>query len=180
MHLLRDVRKLKDEHAVGHPELLPWIDALVQTYRDGKAFVLALTERAPPVLAVPVTAEERKTLHADLIERIEQLGRRWPAPKDTGHPAHALCKRLLRHSDELFEFVLQPGLASDNNLAERSIRPLVIAPKISGGTRSELGSDTRMTLQTLFATWAAQGKLALVECQAMLARHPVCKSLPQV
>ena len=79
-----------------------------------------------------------------------------------------MCKRLLRHADELFEFVRQPGLASDNNLAERSVRPLVIARKISGGTRSPRGSLTRMDLQTLFATWVAQGKAALAQCYAML------------
>ena len=51
-------------------------------------------------------------------------------------PAMPLAKRLLRHQDELFQFVLVPGLVADNNLAERSIRPLVIMRKISGGTRS--------------------------------------------
>ena len=115
-----------------------------------------------------------------LVERVEQLGRKWPTPKDKGHPAHALCKRLLRHSDELFEFVLQPGLASDNNLAERSIRPLVIACNISGGTHSQRGSNTRMDLQTLFATWAAQGKSALDACLALLTtyRPSPCTPLP--
>ncbi len=43
-----------------------------------------------------------------------------------------------------------------NNLAERSVRPLVIARKISGGTRSPEGSDTRMGLFSLFGTWAAE------------------------
>ena len=56
--------------------------------------------------------------------------------------------------------MLQPGLAPDNNLAERSIRLLVIARKISGGTCSQHGSNTRMDLQTLFATGSAQGKFA--------------------
>jgi hypothetical protein len=46
--------------------------------------------------------------------------------------------------------------------------PRVIARKISGGTRSARGSQTRMDLQTLFATWAAQGKSALAQCYAML------------
>lgn len=170
-HLLRDLHKLKDDHAVTNPELLPWIEAVVQTYRDGKA----LAQRDPPAMTL-----ERTTLYADLLERLEQLGRHWPTPTDKGHPAHALCKRLLRHSDELFEFVLQPGLAADNNLAERSVRPLVIARKISGGTRSERGSATRMRLQTLFATWEAQGKAALAECRALLARLPPSPLLPQV
>ena len=44
------------------------------------------------------------------------------------------------------------NLSDDLTLAERAIRPLVIARKISGGTRSERGSNTRMALHTLFAT----------------------------
>jgi hypothetical protein len=169
VHLLRDLRQLKADHATSHPELLTWTDALIQTYRDGKA----LAQRDPPP-----TPAERTALFDELVEKVDLLGLKWP--KDKGHPAHALCKRLLRHSSELFEFVLQPGLAADNNLAERSVRPLVIARKISGGTRSERGSDTRMALQTLFATWTAQGKSALGECRAMLARHRVPAPLPQV
>lgn len=169
VHLLRDLRQLKTDHGTSHPELLAWIEALVQTYRDGKA----LAQRDPPQSPV-----ERQTSFDDLVQRVEQLGLKWPKPNDKGHPAHALCKRVLRHAGELFEFVLQPGLASDNNLAERSVRPLVIARKISGGTRSEHGSDTRMILQSLFATWTAQGKSALDACRAMLA----CQSalVPQI
>src|SRR3990172_10900325 len=39
-----------------------------------------------------------------------------------------------------------PRVPSDNNAAERSLRPLVVSRKISGGTRSHAGSDTKMTL----------------------------------
>ena len=169
VHLLRDLHALKADHSASHPELLTWTDALVQTYRDGKA----LAQRDPPP-----TPAERTALFDELVGKVEQLGLKWP--KDKGHPARALCKRLLRHSTELFEFVLQPGLAADNNLAERSVRPLVIARKISGGTRSERGSDTRMDLHTLFATWSAQGKSALDECRGMLTRHRKPVPLPQV
>ena len=37
-------------------------------------------------------------------------------------------------------------------------RPLVIARKISGGTRSAGGSQTRMVLQSLVATWELRGQ----------------------
>jgi hypothetical protein len=158
VHLLRDLRELDQEHSPHYPELPAWITAVIQTYRDGKALV----GRDPPP-----TQAERQTLFDTLVDQVRILGLKWP--QDKGHPAHALCKRLLRHEAELFEFVVQPGLAPDNNLAERSVRPLVIARKISGGTRSERGSNTRMDLQTLFATWAAQGKIALAQCYAMLA-----------
>jgi hypothetical protein len=46
---------------------------------------------------------------------------------------HTLCERVERFLPELFVFVAYPGVPSDNNLAERSVRALVIARKISGG-----------------------------------------------
>jgi hypothetical protein len=73
--------------------VLAWIDSVVKTYHDGKA----LAQRDPPP-----TPLERQTVFDDLLERVETLGLKWP--RDKGHPAHALCKRLLRHSSELFEF----------------------------------------------------------------------------
>lgn len=161
VHLLRDVRQLKIDFGTSHSDILPWAAAVVQTYQDAKA----LAFRDPPLIPA-----QRRTAFDRLVERVEQLGLKWAKDKD--HPAHALCKRLLRHSGELFLFVLRPGLAPDNNLAERAVRPLVIARKISGGTRSEPGSNTRMALQSLFATWAAQTKSALDECRAMLIAAP--------
>src|SRR5947209_8269973 len=56
-----------------------------------------------------------------------------------------------------------------NNLAERSVRPLVIARKISGGTRSPKGSQTRMGLASLFGTWMAQGLNPFHQCLALLS-----------
>src|SRR6266699_1208119 len=54
----------------------------------------------------------------------------------TATPQHTLCERVERFLPELFVFVAVPGVPAHNNLAERSVRPLVIARKISGGTRS--------------------------------------------
>lgn len=157
VHLLRDLRELLETHGATYPELHDWVSHVRQTCLDGKA----LTARAPPA-----TPTERERLFLSLLERVRHLGLRWARSK--GHPAQALCKRLLRHDVELFQFVRQAGLAADNNLAERSVRPLVMARKISGGTRSERGSTTRMQLQTLFATWSAQGRESLQACLTML------------
>ena len=84
------------------------------------------------------------------------------------HPCGALAKRLRRHQDELFQFVVAPGLPTDNNLAERSIRPLVIMRKISGGSRSAEGTKTRLTLASLLHTWAARSLNPFLECYAAL------------
>jgi len=83
-----------------------------------------------------------------------------------------LAKRLLRHEDELFQFVLIAGLSADNNLAERSIRPLVVIRKISGGSRSPDGTKTRMALASLFETWQARELNPLDECLKLLSQTP--------
>src|SRR3954453_15960516 len=94
-----------------------------------------------------------------------------------GHPCQALAKRLLRHQDELFKFVVVEGLSADNNLAERSLRPVVVGRKISGGGRREAGSKTRMGLASLFATWAARGQNPFEECLRLLSSQT---PLPQL
>ena len=79
--------------------------------------------------------------------------------------------------------MLVDGLSASNNLAERSIRPLVVCRKISGGTRSEQGSKTRMGLASLFETWQAR-KLnpfdACLKRLKQLASSPLETPLPQI
>ena len=43
-----------------------------------------------------------------------------------------LCRRMERFIKELFVFVSDPAVPSDNNAAERSLRHLVTSRKISG------------------------------------------------
>jgi len=59
----------------------------------------------------------------ELEDRAHARGLRHAGVAHKGHPCHALCHRLLRHQRALFQFVRVPGLAADNNLAERAIRP---------------------------------------------------------
>lgn len=84
-------------------------------------------------------------------------------------PHRRLCARILKHLPALFTFVTAPGVPPTNNAAERSLRHLVIARKISGGTRSPRGTQTRMTLASLFGTWRVQGINPYDACCALLA-----------
>jgi hypothetical protein len=67
---------------------------------------------------------------------------------------------------------------SDNNAAERSVRPSVVARKISGGTRSSKGSVTKMALMTLFGTWALRGQDVLESCRQLLLSPPLPEPAP--
>jgi hypothetical protein len=92
----------------------------------------------------------------------------WPNIRQpTDH--RVLAERIRRHLLEWFAFVEYPDPSVDgNNLAERSLRPAVVARKISGGTRFHKGSQTKMGLMSLFGTWAARGQSLLPACQRLL------------
>ena len=45
-----------------------------------------------------------------------------------------------------------PEIEAENNLAERRIRPLVVARKVSNGSQSEKGLKTRETLMSVIDT----------------------------
>ena len=77
------------------------------------------------------------------------------------------------HIKELFVFVAHSEVPPDNNAAEHSLRPMVISRKISGGTRSEQGTQTKMTLASIFGTWRAQGLNTLTSCRQLLASPQV-------
>ena len=73
-------------------------------------------------------------------------------------PMRVLCQRVERFLPELFTFVAEPRASADNNAAERSLRPTVVSRKISGGTRSPEGSNTKSVLASLFGTWRLRGR----------------------
>ena len=154
VHLLRDLHTLKETYAEDDT-VQRWARDLRALYDRGKSFVE--TE--------PGDQEERERFYLVLWNEVERLGLLYAREK---HPCRALAKRVLRHQDELFQFVRVAGLAADNNLAERSLRPLVVVRKISGGTRSPQGSLTRMTLASLFATLKARGLNPFQECLALI------------
>jgi transposase len=156
VHLLRDLHDLSQTQP-SNPAVAQWATEVRQLYDDAQAWLAAHPTPTPA---------ERYAEYAELFARACRLGEQYALTYD--HPCCALAKRLLRHQDELFQFVLVPGLPADNNLAERSIRPLVIMRKISGGTRSEEGTKTRLTLASLFHTWAARNLNPFSACLAAL------------
>jgi transposase len=157
VHLLRALHQLKEEHA-GNERVLQWAQDVRTLYDEAQEGVRAPGER---------TEQERERVYSGLVQRVQQLA--LPYARDKQHPCWALAKRLLRHQDELFQFVRVHGLPADNNLAERSLRPVVVMRKISGGTRSPAGSATRMALASLFATWRARNLNPFHACLNMLA-----------
>ena len=110
--------------------------------------------------------QQRRTAQLALEQRLLALCRTYQ--DDPSAPPTRLCRRMENHIKELFLFVAEPEVPPDNNAAERSLRPVVISRKISGGTRSAAGTDTKMTLASIFGTWRVQGFNPLTACRQLL------------
>ena len=80
-------------------------------------------------------------------------------------------KWLQSHRDELFTFVFDPVVPPNNNHAERLIRPVVVARKITGGHRSEEGARAFAVMASVVATWKLQDKDYFSEARKYLSRR---------
>jgi transposase len=162
VHFLRAGHDLKEQY----PE-----DAAVwQWFSEVKALYERARSYTGPDPGLPPAKQE--TARRQQQHRFEQELWQLCAPfAHTTAPMHTLCERVERFLPELFVFVDRPEVPSDNNLAERSVRPLVIARKISGGSRSPKGSETRMALFSWFGSWVAQGLNPFLQCLALLSQQ---------
>lgn len=151
-HLLRDAHKLVEENP-DDAGLASWATEVKGVYERAKGYT---SENAKARWCARVLFE-------DEIDRLvaPHVGR--------DVPQRLLAERLEKHLSELFVFVEQPEVPSDNNGAERALRPAVIARKVCGGTRSPKGSETKMTLMTLFGTWKVRGLDMMDACRKLLA-----------
>ena len=151
-HLLRDIHDLRALYPDDAP-LARWADAVHGIYDRAKA-------------CTHPQAKRRRTAQLALERQLLALGQ--PFRHDPSATQAKLCRRIERHIRELFVFVAEPDVPADNNAAERSLRHLVISRQISGGTRSEQGTQSKMTLASLFGTWRVQGFNPLTACRQLL------------
>lgn len=151
-HVLRDIHDLTgaypDDRALGC-----WARRVQRLYAAAVTF-------EHPDARLRLRAQRR------FEQRLERLCR--PFTTDPLAVQAKLCRTLLRHLPERFVFVAEPAVPPDNNAAERSLRPLVTIRKISGGTRSPLGTATRMTLASIFGTARVRGLNPLLACASIL------------
>ena len=163
-HLLRDIHQLK-ERFPEHERLAKWAQEVRQVYDQAQAY-------PGPDPGLPATVQR--------AQRVEQQQRYqqwlWSICKPylgSDAPMRVLCQRVERFLPELFTFVAEPRASADNNAAERSLRPPVVSRKISGGTRSEPGSETKSILASLFGTWRLQQRNPYQALQSILSKpHP--------
>jgi hypothetical protein len=135
-HLLRDVQDLEKEF----PEQV-----------EVQRFVSALA----PLLARAMQLRTLKLTGGQFHEQASQTQREILAlaQAPAQHAGIQKVQNIFREQTKrLFHWTKSPKVPADNNRAERELRPLVIARKVSFGSQSEAGARTRETLMTVLHT----------------------------
>ena len=92
------------------------------------------------------------------------------------HPGIQKLQNLFReNAARLYHWTRHPSIPAENNRAERELRPLVIARKISFGSQSERGLQTREVLMSVLLTLnkqTADGFEKLTQTLDVLAQAP--------
>jgi cell division protein FtsB len=154
VHLARDLKNLVEKNP-DLPEIAGWVES-----------VMSLYHRAKDSVEQKHTSLERSRLKTSFEREILVLCKPYVGVKTA--PQRILAERMTDFIAELFSFVGSPEIPSENNAAERAIRPAVVARKISGGSRSARGSRTSSVLRSLFETWGLQGRNTLDACGEMI------------
>lgn len=109
------------------------------------------------------------------LNRALRRGLKCDAAKTRG-----LCRQLLRHHVSLWRFADVPGLAPDNNRAERMLRPAVTWRKISFGCDSRRGCTFAARALSVTRTLALRRHDALDYLAAAISAHRSGKPAPPI
>ena len=160
-HLLRDIHRLKEKH-FQHQGVAGWAQQVREVYDQAQAY-----PGPDPQLPETVRQSQRVKQQQQFQEQLWSICQPYLG---SDAPMRVLCQRVERFLPELFTFVAEPRASADNNAAERSLRPTVVSRKISGGTRSPEGSNTKSVLASLFGTWRLRGRNPYQALNSILSR----------
>jgi len=155
--------------------------------REVLSFVAALAEQLTHAMKLRTRRLGRRKFKREAARIKRAILRIIESPAQ--HAAVQSVQDLFRlHPDRLYHWAEAPTIPAENNLAERLLRPLVIARKISSrlrvarfggrrkvGSQSDAGAQTRETLMTVLHTLtqrAPDPAAALTYALDRLAEHP--------
>ena len=135
-HHHKAIRKAKDLHPHQGEGFLCEVAAMLRA-------AVALQEQKAE-LGLETFSDLRQALEHKAVQLLE-------APRSEPNE-EAVRNRLHKQRDHLFTFLDHEGVDATNNLAERQLRPAVIARKISCGNKTPKGAQTWQILTSLAAT----------------------------
>lgn len=160
VHLLRDLEKIRNDDS-DNVEVAEFVKDLTEALKQ-----VTDLQREKELPEIEYYTRANKLKHA-----IMEICKR-----DAKDGAVRAMQDLFREKEKcLFQWVLDRRIPCHNNNAERSLRPVVIARKISFGCQGEKGLRTREVLTTVVQTALARGinvREFIVKALNMLAKSP--------
>ncbi|MEL6048991.1 IS66 family transposase [Methanothrix soehngenii] len=144
-HLLRESKDIAEKFE----EAIPLHKALKELY---DLLTKALENDPPP--------EVRMTLW----ELAQEALRHWISKEYSIEKVRKFIGKISNGFDYWFTFILNPGVETTNNRAERALRPHVVLRKILGTLRNRKGTAIHELIMTVLATWGQRG----LDCLQML------------
>jgi transposase len=123
--------------------------------QQGEGFLCEVEAMLRAAVALQQQKAELSTqTFSDLRQALERKAVQLLEPPRNEPNEEAVRNRLNKQRDHLFTFLDHDGVDATNNLAERQLRPAVIARKISCGNKTQKGARTWQILTSLAATCA--------------------------
>ena len=166
VHLLRHGHEITTRYP-GATEAHAWVAEMHSIYAAACALVAT-----PGYAQRPETEREDRRLTFERRLQAHAHPARQAQIKEWRNVATFVCD----HINELFVFVQHPQAPPHNNDIERAVRGPVTARKISGGSRSKRGSDSKMVLLSLLQTCQVRGLDVLPAIESMLLGQPLFAS----
>ena len=138
-HLIRESKELLEQHKL---------------YECHHNNLTKIFRKLKEIRAKPPPLKERLKLRKQLEKHITRL-----CDALDGHKQYRQFTVKLRNAiPHLFTCIIHLFVEPTNNIAERSLRELIVFRKIIGGLRRECGARTLETIATMLATWKQQNK----------------------
>lgn len=153
-HIKRDVEDMEKQH-------------------PGEAEIAAFAGSLVPALCEAMTLRSLGLSRKEFLRRAGQTKRSIIAivHRQASHSAIQKTQNIFRkYKDRLYHWARDPSIPAENNLAERDLRPLVIARKVSFGSQSDAGARTRETLMSVLHTLKKRGMDVAATLQSALDR----------
>jgi transposase len=133
--------------------------------------VTQFVETALPQLAAAMSLRQLKLSKSQFRRQAAALRQNIETTMSASasHPGIQHIQDLFREKRQrMYRWTLDPNIPAENNRAERELRPLVIARKVSFGSQSDAGAATRETLMSVLATLQKRTPDPLVALTAAL------------
>jgi transposase len=144
-HILRDFTKMSERSGADGAIGRILFEELKEIFDHWKKFKNAEIAR--------LELQEVVKSHIENINDALSVG---AGAEQIGSKSQAFCCDLLNRFATLWTFLEQEGVEPTNNLAERGLRPFVIARKLSNGSQSEWGIKYSERLMTVICTLKQQ------------------------